>query len=118
MSGTAIAIWALTIFLDSAGQLTFKAAATLASDHNGLAGWRLMATRPWMWIGIVCYVFEFVLWLAFLSLTPLSVGVLLGSINIVAIMIGGRIFFNERLTPLRIASFALIAIGVAAVGLG
>ena len=47
----------------------------------------------------------------------LSDGVLLGSINIVAIMIAGRILFNEKLAPLRVAGIVLVSIGVAVVGL-
>jgi hypothetical protein len=43
-------------------------------------------------------VIEFLVWIAFLSLIPLSEGVLLGSINIVAIMIAGRFLFGEKLT--------------------
>lgn len=53
-----------------------------------------------------------------LSLVPLSEGVLLGSINIVAIMVAGRILFGEKLTRLRIAGILLVTLGVAIVGLG
>jgi drug/metabolite transporter (DMT)-like permease len=68
-------------------------------------------------VGVGCYVAEFVLWLAFLSLVPLSEGVLLGSINIVAIMIAGRLLFAEKLAPMRVAGIVLVSIGVAIVGL-
>jgi drug/metabolite transporter (DMT)-like permease len=61
---------------------------------------------------------EFLVWIAFLSLIPLSEGVLLGSINIVAIMLAGRFLFGERLTRLRVAGIALVTLGVAIVGLG
>jgi multidrug transporter EmrE-like cation transporter len=112
-----IALWLVNIFLDATGQITFKAAAIEPHPGDGLAHWLHMAQRPWMWIGIACYVAEFILWIAFLSLVPLSVGVLLGCINIVAIMLAGRLFFAEKLTPLRLFSILLIAGGVAAVGL-
>ena len=96
-----ITLWVLNVLVDSGGQLAFKAAAS----------------QPWLWIGVGCYVAEFVFWLAFLSLVPLSDGVLLGSINIVAIMIAGRILFQEKLAPLRVAGIVLVSIGVAIVGL-
>ena len=76
-----------------------------------------MAARPWLWLGVACYVVEFVVWIAFLSLIPLSEGVLLGSINIVAIMIAGRFLFGEKLTRLRVTGIALVTLGVAIVGL-
>lgn len=117
MSTTTIALWLFNIFLDATGQLTFKAAAVDPHSSDGLAHWLHMAKRPWLWIGIACYVVEFIMWIAFLSLVPLSVGVLLGCINIVVVMIAGRLFFAERLTPMRLVSILLIAAGVAAVGM-
>ena len=41
---------------------------------------------------------------------------LLGSINIVALMIAGRILFREKLTPLRVTGMLLVTAGVAVVG--
>ncbi len=71
-------------------------AASDPQDGEGLQRWKHMLSRPWLWIGIACYVLEFVAWIAFLSLVPLSKGVLLGSINIVALMIAGRILFRAH----------------------
>ena len=116
LSPLVITLWVLNVLVDSAGQLAFKAAAVDPRAGDGLARWKYMARRPWLWIGIACYVAEFFLWLAFLSLVPLSEGVLLGSINIVAIMIAGRFLFAEKLSPLRVAGILLVSIGVAIVG--
>lgn len=110
-------LWTTNIILDSGGQLALKAAAADPRAGDGLERWRWMCKRPWLWVGISCYIIEFVMWLAFLSLVPLSNGVLLGSINTVVIMILGRMFFNEQLTPLRVTGIVLISIGVAIVGL-
>ncbi|MDB5850411.1 MAG: hypothetical protein JWP29_4163 [Rhodoferax sp.] len=111
-----LALWIANVLVDSGGQLAFKAAAGDPRAGDGLARWRWMASRPWLWIGVGCYVAEFVLWLAFLSLVPLSEGVLLGSINIVAIMVAGRYLFAEKLSRLRVAGILLISVGVAIVG--
>lgn len=119
LSPLVLLLWALNVVVDSGGQLAFKAAAVdpqVHAGHEGLARWRAMARRPWLWVGVTCYVAEFVLWLAFLSLVPLSEGVLLGSINIVAIMLAGRYFFAEKLSPLRVVGILLISLGVALVG--
>jgi drug/metabolite transporter (DMT)-like permease len=110
-------LWLLNIVLDTGGQLSFKAAAGDPRAGDGLARWTYMAARPWLWLGVACYVFEFLVWIAFLSLLPLSEGVLLGSINIVAIMIAGRYLFGERLTRLRVAGILLVTLGVTIVGL-
>ncbi|MFN3730943.1 EamA family transporter [Comamonas testosteroni] len=110
-------LWILNVLVDSGGQLAFKAAASEPGHRNGTERWRFMLARPWLWVGIACYVAEFLVWLAFLSLVPLSDGVLLGSINIVAIMILGRVLFREKLAPMRVAGIVLVSIGVAIVGL-
>ncbi len=72
----------------------------------------------WMWLGIGTYVVEFFVYLAFLSKVELSEGVLMTSLNIVAVMVGGRLFFKEALTPSRILATFFIATGVALVGWG
>lgn len=117
MAPLVVCLWIANVLLDSAGQLAFKAAAGDPRAGDGVARWRWMARRPWLWLGIACYGVEFLVWLAFLSLVPLSEGVLLGSINIVAIMIAGRLLFGERLSRLRLAGILLISAGVAVVGL-
>jgi drug/metabolite transporter (DMT)-like permease len=117
LSPLVITLWVLNVLVDSGGQLAFKAAASEPGDRDGMERWRFMLARPWLWVGIACYVAEFLVWLAFLSLVPLSDGVLLGSINIVAIMILGRVLFKEKLVPMRVAGIVLVSIGVAVVGL-
>ena len=117
LSPLVITLWVLNVLVDSGGQLAFKAAASEPGDRDGMERWRFMLGRPWLWVGVACYVAEFVVWLAFLSLVPLSDGVLLGSINIVAIMVLGRVLFKEKLAPMRVAGIVLISIGVAVVGL-
>ncbi len=70
-----------------------------------------------LWIGIVCFILEFVVWLAFLSVLTLSQGVLLGAINMVSIVIAGRFIFNERLDRNRMIGILLITFGVVLVGI-
>lgn len=118
MNIVVFSVWILTILIDTVGQLAFKAAAHESKTNEGLEHWWFMAKRPWIWLGIFCYIFEFVVWLAFLSLVPLSIGVMLGCINIVVIMLAGRLFFNEKLTRNRLIGVVLIAVGVTIVGIG
>lgn len=110
-------LWLVNVILDTGGQLAFKAAAGDPAAGDGFARWLHMACRPWLWTGIGCYVLEFLAWIAFLSLLPLSQAILLGSINIVAVMVAGRLLFGEKLTRLRVAGIVLVTVGVAIVGL-
>jgi multidrug transporter EmrE-like cation transporter len=63
-------------------------------------------------------VFEFFMWLAFLSVVPLWQGVMVACIDILLVMLGGRIFFGEQITRARMLAISLIAVGVLLVGGG
>jgi drug/metabolite transporter (DMT)-like permease len=114
-----LTVWVLNLVLDSGGHLAFKLAAVESdTDATFLTHWRHMLARPWLWLGVLCFIGEFVAWLAFLSLVPLAQGVLLGMTSIVVVMLGGRIMFHERFTRLRITGMVLIVAGIAIVGMG
>ena len=95
MTALIVFLWIANMLVDTGGQLFFKAAA---SEHTagagGLAHWKRMASRPWLWFGICCYVLEFFVWMA------------------------GRLFFKEKLTRWRVTGISLITLGVAIVGVG
>jgi drug/metabolite transporter (DMT)-like permease len=116
MSPLVVALWLINVVLDTTGQLAFKAAASHPEAGDGLGRWKHMACRPWLWLGVSSYMIEFLVWIAFLSLVPLSEGLLLGSINIVAIMLGARFLFGEKLTRMRIIGITLVTLGVVIVG--
>lgn len=118
MSPLIFFLWLANMLVDTGGQLAFKAAASKERELAGLAYWKALFSRPWLWLGIALYIAEFFIWMAFLSQVELSTGLMLGSINIVAIMLAGRILFHERLTPWRVGGILLISCGVAVVGLG
>jgi drug/metabolite transporter (DMT)-like permease len=118
LSPLATLLWITNLFIDTFGQLSFKAASRASSPAGVQARWRAMLMTRWMWLGIGTYVVEFFVYLAFLSKVELSEGVLMTSLNIVAVMVGGRLFFKEALTPSRILATFFIATGVALVGWG
>lgn len=121
MSWLVFLLWFGNIVCDTIGQLAFKGAAVQPFEDSAettsiKAYWQALLRQPILWLGITAYVAEFLLWLAFLTMVPLSEGILLGSINIIVIMVLGRFFFQEKLTPMRVIGISLVAIGVAVVG--
>ena len=113
----AATLWVTNSVLDTVGQLSLKRAAVEHDDVEERVRWQRMAQAPWLWLGLGCFTVEFFVWLAFLSLVPLSTGVLLGTVNIVAIMVAGRFAFGEAFTPLRVMGMLLISTGVLLVGM-
>ena len=115
MTSTAVVFWILNIVFDTTGHLAFKSVATV--DHvTEIGRWKKMLSLPVMWLGIACFVLEFVAWLALLALIPLSLALMIGTLNIVAVMLAGRILFAERLDGMRVAGMSFITIGVALAG--
>lgn len=117
MSPLVITIWIGNLFFDASGQLAFKAAARSTGEVQGLTHFLEAMRSAWTWFGLVAYLGEFVLWLAFLSFVPLSKAVLLSSANIFVVMLGGRLLFGEPITPRRGLAALLIISGVTLVGL-
>ena len=95
--------------------MAFKHAAIIEHDSEWHR-WKQMLSSVPLWIGIGCFCLEFALWLILLSLVPLTLGVLLGAINMVAIMFAGRIIFREFFDPMRIMGIVFITLGVVLVG--
>ena len=118
MTWQASLFWLANMVCDTVGQLSFKAASLSADDYDGVAHWKRLAQSPYLWLGIAAFVFEFVFWLSFLSLVPLALGLFVGSANMIAVMVGGRLLFGEKITPWRAGAIGLIAVGVMLVGWG
>ncbi len=117
MSSLALFIWVLNVVCDTLGHVALKYAATAENTSaNEWMRWKSMLSNAPLWIGIICFCLEFVIWLAFLSVLSLSQGVLLGAINMVAIVVAGRLIFNERLDRMRMIGILLITLGVILVG--
>ena len=117
MSQLAFLLWLANIVIDTVGHLAFKRAA-VADHETEWKRWRLMLSAPMIWIGVLCFVLEFLVWLALLSLIPLSLAVMLGAINIAVVMYAGKLIFGERLDRLRVAGMWLVTLGVALAGFG
>lgn len=116
MSSLAVFIWIVNVVCDTIGHVALKYAAIL--DHETELGrWKAMLSSSALWVGVVCFCLEFVVWLAFLSVLSLSQGVLLGAINMVAIVIAGKLIFKDRLDRMRVIGVGLISIGVTLVGI-
>ena len=118
MTAFATMLLAAVVLGNSAGQLLFKAASVRAQRPSIGAHWLALAFDPVLWLAIAIYVAEFFAYLAFLSVVPLWQGVMVVCIDILAVMIGGRLFFGEMITWPRVIAISLIAVGVFLVGWG
>lgn len=117
MTLTAWLLLAAMLVLDTASHLLLKAATAKAhEDPRDMHFLRLILRVPLFWLAVLAFASLMVIWIGFYSVVPLSQGVMTGCVTIAGVMIGGRIFFREHITPARAAAALLIAVGVALVG--
>jgi len=96
MTALETVVWTWSLICVTAGHLSLKAGARggVAPDAPVLERWKTMIKG--FWVGwCPAFAAEFLLWLAFLSLVPLSLAVSVGSIDRLAVSVGGRIAFAK-----------------------
>jgi drug/metabolite transporter (DMT)-like permease len=118
MSLAAAILWLINLLLDTTGHLCLKAASMHAHETAGAHYWRHLSRQPVLWGGLGAFACEFVAWLAFLTLVPLSTAVMVSCLNMSGVAIGGRLFFHESITPPRALAVFLIVGGVGLVAWG
>ncbi|MEZ5849699.1 MAG: hypothetical protein R3D68_03490 [Hyphomicrobiaceae bacterium] len=118
MSLTAWILLGAVLVLDTGSHLLLKAASSSARGADGPAFILAMVRQPLVWLAVVAFIALFLAWIGFISLVPLSQGVMAGCITIVGVMVGGRMFFGEKITVARLSAISLITLGVLLVGLG
>ena len=75
MSPFALSLLAAVVIGNAAGQLMLKGASLRADAAGGSNQWLALFRDPLLWAGLATYVFEFLIWLAFISVVPLWQGV-------------------------------------------
>ncbi|WNW11006.1 transporter [Pseudomonas sp. DTU_2021_1001937_2_SI_NGA_ILE_001] len=116
MSPSVIALIALSIGLDVAGQIAFKLGLDRLPEMDGgfrLAGfwWQLLGA-PLLWAGILAYALEFLVWLAVLSLAPLSLAFPAASLAYCGVVLAGRLVLGEAVSRRRWLGTLIITGGV------
>lgn len=120
MTTTAYTLLALAILLEIAGQVCFKLGLDRIPDQvgSGLGLWARIARSPWIGVGVAAYTLEFPVWLAVLSLAPLSAAFPAASLGYVGVALACRFILGERIGGRRLAAMTLIVLGVALVSAG
>lgn len=105
------------VLLNACAQLLLKAGTNRIghfdfSLNNALPiGWQL-ATNPYIFGGLSCYVVSVVVWILALSRVPVSIAYPMLSIGYVVNALAAWWLFGESLTTMRIAGIGIIIVGV------
>ncbi|MEO8419039.1 MAG: EamA family transporter [Methylophilaceae bacterium] len=111
-----------SVLLDSAGTVLFKH-GTNQLAVTSKTGWRghldsvvSALKRREIALGVLLYIAEYLVWLAFLSTTLLSIAFPLSSLNVILILVASAIFLGEKVGMRRWLGAALIIGGIFLVG--
>jgi len=105
------------VLLNACAQLLLKAGTNRIGHFdfslgNALPiGWQL-ATNPYIFGGLSCYVVSVVIWIMALSRVPVSIAYPMLSIGYVVNALAAWWLFGESLTVMRIAGIGIIIVGV------
>jgi len=107
----------LAVFLNSVAQLALKAAVNRIDNFN--FEWSNLSslfyqfgTNPWLWLGMICYVISFLVWIFVLSKTDVSIAYPLAALGYVITAFMAYFLLGEHITFLRIAGTIVILLGV------
>ncbi|CAN5370478.1 hypothetical protein BH10PSE2_BH10PSE2_04150 [soil metagenome] len=114
-SPSALALIGLCIAAEIAHELSFKLAATRAREQAGYAS--ALALEPWLWIGIVCWVAQTMIWIVVLQSVPLVVAFPLMTLSYAGVPAASALLLGERMSFEQAVGAVLILAGVLCVGL-
>lgn len=124
LSLKSVSLFCISMLFYTLGNILFKKGMNsfLTSSHTGwrghLAGVRQVLTSRLIMLGLVIFVLEAIVWLAFLSITPLNIAAPLSSANNIFILLASAWFLKERISRKRWLGVALIITGILFVGGG
>lgn len=73
--------------------------------------------EPRLWVGLTLFGISAVFWLVVLSRVPLSVAYPIVGLSYIIVVAIARLFLHEHVPPLRWVGVAVVAIGIAIVGI-
>ncbi|HYN36205.1 MAG TPA: EamA family transporter [Actinomycetota bacterium] len=123
VSAVSIALLIVSVVFAIAGQLTLKSAmrevGRIGAREVSDAGQTLKraAKEPRLWFGLFLFGVSALFWLVVLSRVPLSVAYPFVGISYILIVAFARYFLHEHVPLLRWIGVAVVALGIAIVGL-
>lgn len=116
-----VALILVSVAFATAGQFTLKAAmnhVTHGAGPESPVDTLLRAARePRLWAGLTLFGISAIFWLAVLSKVPLSFAYPFVGLSYIVIVLVARLVLHEHVPPLRWLGVAIVATGIAIVGL-
>lgn len=109
--------WVALLAVETLGQVSLKFAGTrVGALEPDLHSIRAALSTPWLWLGLGCYLGQFVLWMRILETSHLSRAFPTSAIAFVAIMIASWTVFGDPMGWEKILGSAIIVAGILLLG--
>lgn len=109
--------WGTLLAVETLGQVSLKFAGTRAGALEPTLPSILAAvSTPWLWVGLACYLGQFVLWMRILEKSRLSSAFPTSAIAFVAIMISSWAVFGDPMAWEKILGSVIIVAGILLLG--
>lgn len=118
-----IALILMSVVFAVSGQLTLKSAMNNVPPIGARqvktpgATIRRVATQPRLWVGLFLFGISAIFWLVVLTRVPLSVAYPFVGFTYIIVVLWSRYVLDESVPPLRWLGVAIVALGIAVVGL-
>ncbi|MGH8113739.1 MAG: hypothetical protein ACREPS_01600 [Rhodanobacteraceae bacterium] len=111
--------WALLLAIETLGQVSLKTAGMRIGVFELERSSILAAiSTPWLWVGLACYLGQFVVWMTILEKSTLSAAFPTSAIVFIAIMIASWAVFGDQMGWEKILGSAIIVAGILMLGGG
>ncbi len=117
----ATAFWLIigAVGLEVIGQIAFKLGAATVVRASGEQGvlryWGHMLMDPWIQAGVAAHAVELVMWVAALSMAPLSLAFPLVSLSYCGVAVASHFLLGEHIGRRGVLAIALVSVGAAMV---
>jgi drug/metabolite transporter (DMT)-like permease len=115
--GPLLLAWALLLAAETLGQIALRTAGlqvgVLEPDRASVLA---ALSTPWLWLGLVCYLSQFAVWMAILERSSLSAAFPTSAIAFVAIMIVSWAWFGDPMGWQKILGSVIIVAGILLLG--
>ena len=124
LSLKSISLFCISMLFYTLGNILFKKGMNNfpTSSQSGWrghwAGFKQVLSSKLIMFGLAIFVLEAIVWLAFLSITPLNIAAPLSSANNIFILLASAWFLKERISRKRWLGVTLIITGILFVGGG
>lgn len=112
-----VTAWVILLVIETLGQIALKTAGgRIGPFELDRASILLALQTPWLWLGLACYLGQFVVWMVILEKSALSAAFPTSAIVFVAVMIASRVVFGDPMGWEKVLGSVIIVTGILLLG--